>query len=79
MIKGLTSPDKKVYDKTVQKYKENIKKFKEPKPLRERMAETKKRNKKKNIYCRLSIIHILQGQFKRKWHKTKAIFYTSRS
>ena len=61
LIKGLTSSDKKVYDKTFQKFKDNIKKFKETKPLNERMNEAKKRNVKKNIFCRLSVIHILQG------------------
>ena len=48
-IKGLTSTNKKVYDKTFQKYKDNISKIKETKPLKERMAETKKR-KQKNTY-----------------------------
>ena len=49
LIKGLTSSNKKVYDKAFQKYKDNINKFKEAKPLKERMAETKKR-KQKNTY-----------------------------
>ena len=40
-IKGLTSTDKKVYDKTIQKYKDNIKKIKDTKPLNERMAEAR--------------------------------------
>ena len=49
LIKGLTSSNKKVYDKAFQKYKDSIKEFKEKKPLNQRMAETKKR-KKKNTY-----------------------------
>ena len=71
LIKGLTSTDTKVYDKAYQKYKDNIKKFKENKPLNQRMAEVraykeaegkeyKKRGmKKKNTYfvtCDLYII-----------------------
>ena len=47
LIKGLTSDNKKTYDKAFQKYKDNIKKFKESKPLNQRMAETKERKKKK--------------------------------
>ena len=39
LIKGLTSTDTKVYDKTYQKYKDNINKFKENTPLNQRMAE----------------------------------------
>ena len=41
LIKGLTSTDTKVYDKTYQKYKDNIKKFKDNKPLNQRMAEAR--------------------------------------
>ena len=43
-IKGLTSTVKKVYDKTIQKYKDNIKKIKDTKPLNERMAEARAKN-----------------------------------
>ena len=49
LIKGLTSPNKKVNDKTFQKYKDSIKELKKKQPLNQRMAETKKR-KKKNTY-----------------------------
>ena len=49
LIKGLTSSNKKVYDKTFQKYKDSIKELKEKQPLNQRMAEAKKR-KKKNTY-----------------------------
>ena len=41
LIKGLTSTNKKVYDKAFQKYKDNIKKFKEAKPLSKRVEETR--------------------------------------
>ena len=41
LIKGLTSTDTKVYDKTYQKYKDNIKTFKENNPLNQRMAEAR--------------------------------------
>ena len=46
LIKGLTSPNKKVYDKAFQKYKDSIKELKEKQPLNQRMAETRKRKKK---------------------------------
>ena len=49
LIKGLTSSNKKVYDKAFQKYKDSIKELKEKQPLNQRMAEAKKR-KKKNTY-----------------------------
>lgn len=41
LIKGLTSSNKKIYDKAFQKYKDNIKEFKEKKPLNERLKEAK--------------------------------------
>ena len=40
-IKGLTSTDKKVYDKAFQKYKDKIKKIKDAKPLNQRMTEAR--------------------------------------
>ena len=40
-IKGLTSADKKAYDKAFQKYKDNIKKIKDTKPLNQRITETR--------------------------------------
>ena len=43
-IKGLTSTDKKFYDKAFQKYKDNIKEIKDTKPLNERMAEARAKN-----------------------------------
>ena len=49
LIKGLTSSNKKVYDKAFQKYKDSIKELKEKQPLNQRMAEARKR-KKKNTY-----------------------------
>ena len=49
LIKGLTSSNKRVYDKPFQKYKDSIKELKEKQPLSQRMAEAKKR-KKKNTY-----------------------------
>ena len=48
LIKGLTSSNKRVYDKAFQKYKDSIKELKEKQPLNQRMAEAKKR--KKNTY-----------------------------
>ena len=41
LIKGLTSPNKKVYDKAFQKYKHNIQKFQESKPLNQRVSEAR--------------------------------------
>ena len=49
LIKGLASPKKKVYDSAFQKYSANIKELKAKQPLNQRMAETKKGNKK-NLY-----------------------------
>ena len=49
LIKGLTSSNKKVFDKAFQKYKDSIKELKEKQPLNQKMAEAKKR-KKKNTY-----------------------------
>ena len=46
LIKGLTSTDTNVCDKTYQQYKDNIKKFKENKPLNQRMAEARKKKEK---------------------------------
>ena len=43
LIKGLTSSNKKVYDKAFQKYKDSIKELKEKQPLNQRMAEARKR------------------------------------
>ena len=57
LIKGLTSSNKKVYDKTFQKYKDSIKELKERQPLNQRMTEAKKR-KKKNTY--LVSFHLYQ-------------------
>ena len=57
LIKGLTSSNKKVYDKTFQKYKDSIKELKEKQPLNQRMAEARKR-KKKNTY--LVSFHLYQ-------------------
>lgn len=49
LIKGLTSDNKKQRDKALQKYKDDIQKLQENKPLNERMAETRKR-KRLNTY-----------------------------
>ena len=49
LIKGLTSDNKKVYDKALQKYKESVKDLKERQPLNKRMAEARKK-KEKNTY-----------------------------
>ena len=46
LIKGLTSSNKQVYDKTFQQYKDSIKELKEKQPLNQRMAEAKKRKKR---------------------------------
>ena len=50
LIKGLTSDNKRIYEKIFKKYKDNINKFKEIKPIKERIAETKEKRR---------IIHIL--------------------
>ena len=53
MIKGLTSTDKKVYDKTFQKYKDNIDKWKGAKTLSQRFSEAKKEEREDNLFCRV--------------------------
>ena len=47
LINGLTSPKKKIYDNTFQKYKDNIRSSRKQNPLKERMAESKKKKKPK--------------------------------
>ena len=54
-IKGLTSDNKRTYDKTFQKYKDDIKKFKESKPLNKRMNEAKEKNKEKTYLINFQI------------------------
>ena len=49
LIKGLTSDDKRTYEKAFKKYKDNINKFKETKPIKERIAETKEKKRTKHI------------------------------
>ena len=49
LIKGLTSDDKRIYDKTFQKYKDSVKELKERQPLNKRMADARKK-KEKNTY-----------------------------
>ena len=73
-IKGLTSTNKKVYDKTFQKYKDNIIKIKETKPLKERMNETKKRNKKKTYFVDYQIFTYYKGDLKESGIKQKPAF-----
>ena len=55
LIKGLTSDDKRTYEKAFQKYKDNINKFKEAKPIKERIAETKERKKDKTYFIYFQI------------------------
>ena len=45
-LKGLTSPKNKTYDNKFQKYKDNIQSSRKQNPLKERMAESKKKKKK---------------------------------
>ena len=59
LIKGFTSTNKKVYDKTFQKYQDNVQKFKETKPLKEKNRGSKKKKGKDNILCRVFALHIL--------------------
>lgn len=68
-LKGLTSPKKKTYDNTFQKYKDNIQSSRKQNPLKERMAESKKKKKKpkKNLVCRFCPLYILEWQSEREW------------
>ena len=78
-IKGLTSTDKKVYDKAFQKYKDNMKKIKDTKPLNQRMTETrskkeeeegkeykKRGRKKRNTYFVMYDLYIIGDKEKMK-------------
>ena len=89
-IKGLTSTDKKVYDKTIQKYKDNIKKIKDTKPLNERMAEARAKNeeedeagvkqyrKTKGIEYRKTKGNELSARYKTKTYFIQFMLYTAR-
>ena len=46
LIKGLTSDNKRAYDKALQKYKDSVKELKERQPLNQRMAEARKKKEK---------------------------------
>jgi hypothetical protein len=54
-IKGLTSDNKRIYDKTFEKYKSTIQKFKEQKPLNKRMEEAKKKNQKNTYFINFEV------------------------
>ena len=55
LIKGLTSDDKRTYEKAFKKYKDNINKFKETKPIKERRAETKEKKRDKTYFVNFQI------------------------
>ena len=76
LIKGLTSSNKKVYDKAFQKYKDNIKKFKEAKPLKERMQEARTRNanKEKTYFISFQLYIYYKGNLKESNIKQKPSF-----
>ena len=87
-IKGLTSTDKKVYDKTIQKYKDNIKKIKDTKPLNERMAEArakeeedkagiKQYRKTKGVEYRKTKGNELRARYKTKTYFIQFMLYTA--
>lgn len=64
MIKGLTSTDKKVYDKTFQKYEDNIDKWKGANTLSQRFSEAKKRKEKKTFFVDYVLYHYYTGNLK---------------
>ena len=73
-IKGLTSTDKKVYDKTIQKYKDNIKKTKDTKPLNERMAEARAKNEEEEDKAGVKQYRKTKGNELSARYKTKTYF-----
>ena len=76
LIKGLTSSNKKVYDKAFQKFKDNIKKFKDAKPLKERMQEARTRNanKEKTYFISFQLYIYYKGNLKESNIKQKPSF-----
>ena len=72
--KGLTSTNKKVYDNTFQKHKDNISKLKETKPLKERMAEAKKKKEKKTYFVDYMLYTYFKGDLKKSNIKQKQAF-----
>ena len=74
LIKGLTSTNKKIYDKTFQTYKDNIQKFKETKPLKERMGEAKRRKVKKTYFVEFLLYTYFKGNLKESGIKQKPAF-----
>ena len=79
-----------MYDKTIQKYKDNIKKVKDTKPLNERMAEARAKNeeedkvgikqnrKTKGIEYRKTNGNELSARYKTKTYFTQFMLYTAR-
>lgn len=74
LIKGLTSSNKQLYDKTFKKYKENISKYKETKPLNERMNESKKRKRNRTYFVDFQLYTYVKGNLKEQGIKQKPSF-----
>ena len=74
LIKGLTSSNKQQYDKTFKKYKENISKYKETKPLNERMNESKKRKRNRTYFVDFQLYTYVKGNLKEQGIKQKPSF-----
>ena len=74
MIKGLTSTDKKVYDKTFQKYKDSINKWKETQTLSSRLSEAKKRKEKKTFFVEYVLYDYYAGDMRESAIKTRKAF-----
>ena len=74
MIKGLTSTDKKVYDKTFQKYKDNIDKWKGANTLSQRFSEAKKRREKKTFFVEYVLYDYYTGDMRESTIKTRKAF-----
>ena len=66
-IEGLTSTNKKIQDKTFQKYKDNISKLKDTKPLKERRAEAKKKKEKKIYFVDFILYEYFKGDLKKQY------------
>ena len=74
MIKGLLSTDKKLYDKTFQKFKDNIDKWKGAETLSTRLNEAKKKKQKKTFFVEFVLYQYVKGNLKELGIKSRKAF-----
>ena len=58
LIKGLTSDDKRTYDKAFQKYKDNIKKVQRSQTNKRKNSRDKGKEQSQNIFYKFSNLHL---------------------